>query len=81
MERGLIDSLRAAVEASPDDVHLRLHLAELLLDGGAPAERERAAALLEACLADAGPLGMAKVAARARDAQASGGLGDRFAPA
>jgi hypothetical protein len=59
----------------------RLHLAELLLDGGAPAERERAAALLEACLADAGPLGMAKVAARARDAQASGGLGDRFAPA
>ncbi|HEX6677882.1 MAG TPA: hypothetical protein VF486_23065, partial [Actinomycetes bacterium] len=59
----------------------RLHLAELLLDGGAPAERERAAALLEACLADAGPLGMAKVAARARGAQASGGLGERFAPA
>src|SRR5262245_46172744 len=34
MERGLIDSLRAAVEASPDDVHLRLHLAELLLQAG-----------------------------------------------
>jgi hypothetical protein len=30
----LIRSLRAAVEASPDDVPLRLHLAELLLDAG-----------------------------------------------
>ena len=38
MERGLIDSLRAAVEASPDDVHLRLHLAELLLETGDAAE-------------------------------------------
>ncbi len=59
----------------------RLHLAELLLDGGVAGERERAAALLEACLADAGPLGMAQVAARARDRQAPGGLGERFAPA
>jgi hypothetical protein len=30
----LIRSLRAAVEASPEDVPLRLHLAELLLDAG-----------------------------------------------
>ncbi|WP_157855876.1 tetratricopeptide repeat protein, partial [Streptomyces aureocirculatus] len=30
----LIRSLRAAVEAAPADVPLRLHLAELLLDAG-----------------------------------------------
>ena len=38
MDSGLIDSLRAAVEASPDDVRLRLHLAELLLEAGEPDE-------------------------------------------
>ena len=38
MDGGLIDSLRAAVEASPDDVRLRLHLAELLLEAGEPDE-------------------------------------------
>ncbi len=34
----LIRSLRAAVEAAPADVPLRLHLAALLLDAGAPQE-------------------------------------------
>ena len=34
----LIDSLRKAVEAAPQDVPLRLHLAGLLLDAGATAE-------------------------------------------
>ena len=34
-DSSLINSLRAAVAASPDDVPLRLHLAELLLDAGA----------------------------------------------
>jgi AAA+ superfamily predicted ATPase len=34
----LLRSLRAAVTASPDDVPLRLHLAQLLLDAGLPAE-------------------------------------------
>ncbi|HEX3647338.1 MAG TPA: ATP-binding protein [Pseudonocardiaceae bacterium] len=34
----LLRSLRAAVTASPDDVPLRLHLAELLLSAGLPAE-------------------------------------------
>ncbi|TGA90914.1 tetratricopeptide repeat protein, partial [Streptomyces palmae] len=30
----LIRSMRAAVAAAPDDLPLRLHLAQLLLDGG-----------------------------------------------
>jgi len=34
----IIASLTAAVEASPDDVPLRLHLAELLVAGGRPTE-------------------------------------------
>src|SRR3954453_14502505 len=34
----LIDSLTAAVEARPDDLPLRLHLAELLLGAGRDAE-------------------------------------------
>ncbi|RNF96084.1 tetratricopeptide repeat protein, partial [Streptomyces botrytidirepellens] len=33
-ESQLIQSLRTAVAAAPDDVPLRLHLAGLLLDGG-----------------------------------------------
>ncbi|MGK5734204.1 tetratricopeptide repeat protein, partial [Streptomyces sp. URMC 124] len=33
-ESPLIKSLRAAVDAAPDDVPLRLHLAQLLLDAG-----------------------------------------------
>jgi SpoVK/Ycf46/Vps4 family AAA+-type ATPase len=33
-DASLIDSLRSAVNANPDDVRLRLHLAELLLDDG-----------------------------------------------
>ena len=40
----LLASLRAAVEASPDDVELRLHLAELLMDGGEREEAVREAA-------------------------------------
>ncbi len=59
----------------------RLHLAELLLDGGVAGEQQRGAALLEACLADAAALGMAQVAARARDRRTPGSLGERFAPA
>jgi SpoVK/Ycf46/Vps4 family AAA+-type ATPase len=35
---GLIESLRAAVEAAPTDVALRLHLAELLLEADEPDE-------------------------------------------
>lgn len=37
-DRGLIGSLRAAVDAAPDDVPLRLHLAELLIDAGEQGE-------------------------------------------
>lgn len=33
-QRSLLDSLRAAVAAAPDDVALRLHLAELLMSSG-----------------------------------------------
>ncbi|MGK5549877.1 tetratricopeptide repeat protein, partial [Streptomyces sp. URMC 127] len=33
-ESPLIKSLRAAVDAAPDDVPLRLHLAQLLLEAG-----------------------------------------------
>lgn len=40
----LLASLRAAVDASPDDVELRLHLAELLIDAGEDAEAVREAA-------------------------------------
>jgi SpoVK/Ycf46/Vps4 family AAA+-type ATPase len=40
----LLASLRAAVEASPDDVALRLHLAELLADAGQREEAVREAA-------------------------------------
>jgi hypothetical protein len=32
--QGLIEALRRAVEAAPDDAELRVHLAELLLDNG-----------------------------------------------
>ncbi|MGH9016247.1 MAG: AAA family ATPase [Acidimicrobiales bacterium] len=42
----LIQSLRAAVEASPDDLPLRLHLAELLAAGGEQAEAVRHAAVV-----------------------------------
>src|SRR5690348_12965173 len=34
----ILDSLRRAIEADPDDVHLRLHLAALLLDANEPTE-------------------------------------------
>jgi hypothetical protein len=37
-DRSLIDSLTAAVAARPDDLLLRVHLAELLLDAGRNAE-------------------------------------------
>ncbi|WP_152603728.1 tetratricopeptide repeat protein [Amycolatopsis rifamycinica] len=42
----LLDSLRAAVTAAPEDVPLRLHLAGLLLDRGA---RDDAVAHLGTC--------------------------------
>jgi SpoVK/Ycf46/Vps4 family AAA+-type ATPase len=38
MERGLIEGVRAAVEASPADIALRLRLAELLLEADEPRE-------------------------------------------
>lgn len=38
MSASLIDSIAAAVAADPDNVELRLHLAELLLDAERPAE-------------------------------------------
>src|ERR687888_735271 len=38
MERGLIEDVRAAVQASPADVALRLQLAELLLEANEPHE-------------------------------------------
>jgi SpoVK/Ycf46/Vps4 family AAA+-type ATPase len=41
---GLLASLRAAVEAAPDDVELRLHLAELLAEAGRREEAVREAA-------------------------------------
>lgn len=41
MSGRLIDSLRAAVEAAPDDTALRLHLAELLIDAGDREEANR----------------------------------------
>jgi SpoVK/Ycf46/Vps4 family AAA+-type ATPase len=40
----LLQSLRAAVEAAPDDVALRMHLAQLLADGGQRDEAVRQAA-------------------------------------
>jgi len=40
----LLASLRAAVEAAPDDVELRLHLAELLIGAGEREEAVREAA-------------------------------------
>ncbi|MQA85079.1 MAG: AAA family ATPase [Streptosporangiales bacterium] len=47
-ESPLIASLRRAVEASPEDLPLRLHLGELLLDSGdAPGAIEQAAAALQ----------------------------------
>jgi 2-oxoglutarate dehydrogenase complex dehydrogenase (E1) component-like enzyme len=38
VDDGLVGSLRRAVEASPDDVALRLHLAQMLLAAGEPDE-------------------------------------------
>lgn len=38
MERGLIESVRAAVDASPADIPLRLQVAELLLEADEPRE-------------------------------------------
>jgi predicted Zn-dependent protease len=40
----LLESLRAAVTAAPDDVELRLHLAELLVEAGEREEAVREAA-------------------------------------
>jgi hypothetical protein len=44
MSDALLDSLRAAVEASPDDIPLRMHLAELLASLGMRDEAVRQAA-------------------------------------
>ncbi|HWH26311.1 MAG TPA: tetratricopeptide repeat protein, partial [Pseudolysinimonas sp.] len=49
MNEGLIDALRRAVEAAPDDAALRLHLAELLLTNGG---REEAVSHLATLLAN-----------------------------
>ena len=54
-ESRLITSLRGAVEAAPDDVPLRLHLAEVLLrDGHADAAVTEIAAALQRAPGDAG---------------------------
>ncbi len=45
MSRELLDSLRAAVDAAPDDVALRMHLAQLLFEAGEDAEAVRQAAV------------------------------------
>jgi SpoVK/Ycf46/Vps4 family AAA+-type ATPase len=42
----LLESLRAAVEANPDDVHLRLHFAQLLADSGRREEAVSQAAVV-----------------------------------
>lgn len=46
MSRDLLDSLRTAVEAAPDDLALRLHLARLLAEAGESAEAIRQAAAI-----------------------------------
>ncbi|WP_019203366.1 26S protease regulatory subunit [Tsukamurella sp. 1534] len=67
-ESPLIASLRAAVAAAPDDVALRVHFAELLLDAGRADEAiEHAAAALSRAPGDP--------AARALMARAMGGTG------
>jgi predicted Zn-dependent protease len=63
---GLIDSLLVVVESHPDDVPLRVHLAELLLAAG---RREEAIAQFGLALAR----DPANAAARAGMAQAIGG--------
>jgi AAA+ superfamily predicted ATPase len=48
VSQDLLDSLRTAVDAAPDDVPLRLHLARLLVEAGETAEAIRhAAAILQ----------------------------------
>jgi SpoVK/Ycf46/Vps4 family AAA+-type ATPase len=55
----LLSSLRRAVEAAPDDVDLRLHLAQLLADAGQPNEAVReAAAVLQREPANAAALAL-----------------------
>jgi thioredoxin-like negative regulator of GroEL len=44
MPSGLLESLRAAVESAPEDIPLRLHLAELLTARGERDEAVRQAA-------------------------------------
>jgi AAA+ superfamily predicted ATPase len=46
VSRDLLDSLRTAVEAAPDDLALRLHLARLLAQAGENAEAIRHAAII-----------------------------------
>jgi SpoVK/Ycf46/Vps4 family AAA+-type ATPase len=46
VDESLLASLEAAVDARPDDVALRLHLAELLLEAGRPDDAVRHAALV-----------------------------------
>ena len=58
-EPTVLDSLRRAVEAMPDDVPLRLHLATLLLRGGQPDEAVRQlGAVLQRDPANAAALGL-----------------------
>jgi len=45
-DEALLESLRAAVEAQPDDVHLRLHFARLLVASGRPQEAVTQAAVV-----------------------------------
>ena len=38
MDDSLVSSLRRAIDAAPDDIHLKLHLARIFLDAGEPGE-------------------------------------------
>jgi SpoVK/Ycf46/Vps4 family AAA+-type ATPase len=68
----LLDSLRAAVDASPDDVSLRLHLAELLAQAGRRDEAVyHAANVLRRDPRHAGALRLLARAAAAAEAQPS----------
>ena len=68
IDRNLLDGLEAAVAVAPDNVSLRLHLAELLLNAG---ERERSLAHCRTVL-DGEPANVAALELAARAAQELG---------
>lgn len=52
MDESLLDALRSAVTANPDQVPLRLHLARLLVDAGGAERADEAVALVAGVLVD-----------------------------